>query len=77
MQEQSQSPDEATLRGGSDSSSEEFRASCEARYVLAKPLAQRRQYLEDVGRIRGPAGRATLEDAIRKEWAKKSPRKGG
>ncbi len=58
--------------------SEEFRAACEARYVLAKPLAERRKYLEDVGTVRGTAAKQYLERVIRAEWEKrKAPAKGG
>lgn len=72
----SDSPDSREM-GGEDRSSEAFRAACEARYVLSKPLAWRRQYLEDVGKIRGAAARTYLENVIREEWKKKAPAKGG
>jgi hypothetical protein len=53
-----------------DTSSEAWRAQCEARHVLnEKPtLAQRRAFLELVEARRGKAGRRALEDAIRQEW---------
>ena len=57
--------------------SEAFRAACEARYVLAKPLAERRQYLVGVGEKRGAAARQYLERVILEEWKKKAPAKGG
>lgn len=63
--------------GGEDRASEAFRAACEARYVLAKPFAERRVYLEDVGRIRGAAARAYLERVIHEEWKKKATPKSG
>lgn len=79
LQKRPQGDDEATLRADREyRASEEWRAICEAQYVLSKPVAWRRQYLEDVGRIRGAAGRAYIERVIRQEWEKrKAPAKGG
>lgn len=80
VQEQAQSNDEATARESDRDyrKSEEYRAACEARYVLAKPIAERRKYLDDVGKIRGAAGRAYLERVILEEWHKrKAASKGG
>jgi hypothetical protein len=57
--------------------SEQFRAECEARYVLSKPLAKRREYLRGVEEHRGVAGREYLERVILAEWKKKAPAKGG
>ena len=57
--------------------SEEWRAICEARYVLAKPRADRRKYLVGVGEKRGAAARQYLERVILEEWKKKAPAKGG
>lgn len=79
VREQAQSSDSADTRamGREYRASEEFRAICEAQYVLSKPIAWRRQYLEDVGRIRGAAGRAYIEKVIREEWKKKATPKSG
>lgn len=79
VQEPAQGLDPAEAESARDyRSSEQFRAACEARYVLAKPFAERRVYLEDVGRIRGAAARAYLERVIHEEWEKrKAPTKGG
>lgn len=79
VQEHAQGSNPPDLRavGGEDRSSEAFRAACEARYVLAKPFAERRVYLEDVGRIRGAAARAYLERVIHEEWKKKATPKSG
>lgn len=77
--EQAQSSDSTDLRGmgRENRSSEAFRAACEAQYVLSKPLAWRRKYLEDVGRIRGAAAKAYIEDIIYQEWKKKATPKSG
>lgn len=79
VQEQAQSTDAPDSRsvGGKDTSSENFRSECEARYVLAKPLSERRKYLDDVEKHRGKSGRSYLEAALQKEWDKrKAPKKG-
>ena len=57
--------------------SEEWRAICEARWVIAKPLADRRQYLVGVGEKRGAAARKYLEGVILQEWKKKATPKSG
>ncbi len=57
--------------------SEEWRAICEARWVISKPLTERRQYLVGVGEKRGAAARKYLEGVILQEWKKKAPAKGG
>lgn len=77
--EQAQSSDSTDPRGmgREDRASEAFRAACEARYVLAKPLAERRKYLDGVGEKRGAAARAYLEDIIYQEWKKKATPKSG
>lgn len=72
----SDSPDPRAV-GREDRSSEAFRAACEARYVLAKPFAERRIYLEGVGRVRGTAARIYLERVIHEEWKKKATPKSG
>ena len=78
LQERPQGDNEATVRADREyRSSEEWRAICEARYVLAKPFSQRRVYLDGVGKERGAAAREYLERVIREEWKKKAPAKGG
>ena len=78
LQEPSQDHDPTTTGTTRDyRASEEWRAICEARYVLAKPLADRRKYLVGVGDKRGPAARKYLEGVILQEWKKKAPTKGG
>lgn len=79
VQQQAQSTDPADSRsvGGKDTSSESFRSECEARFVLSKPLSERRKYLDDVEKHRGKSGRTYLETALQKEWNKrKAPKKG-
>lgn len=79
VQEQAQGLDPSETESDRDyRASEQFRAECEARYVLAKPLAERREYLRGVEKHRGIAGREYLERVIRIEWEKKkAPAKGG
>lgn len=78
LQEPPQDNDPAATRASRDyRASEEWRAICEARYVLSKPLAERRQYLVGVGEKRGAAARKCLEGVILQEWKKKAPAKGG
>lgn len=77
VQEQPQGLDSTTPESDRDyRASEQFRAICEARYVLAKPLAERRQYLDDVGKVRGAAARKYLERVIRSEWEKRKAPEG-
>ena len=57
--------------------SEEWRAICEARWVISKPLAERRKYLVGVGEKRGAAARKYLEGVILQEWKKKATPKSG
>ena len=54
-----------------DTSGEQHRAECEARFVLKMKLADRRAYLESIEKYRGKDGRKYLEGFIKKEWAKK------
>lgn len=78
VQEQAQGLDPSEAGTDRDyRASEQFRAECEARYVLAKPLAERREYLRGVEEHRGIAGRKYLERVILSEWQKKAPAKGG
>lgn len=78
LQERPQSDDQAGIRSDrSYRASEEWRAICEARWVIAKPLAERRQYLVGVGEKRGAAARKYLEGVILQEWKKKAPGEGG
>jgi hypothetical protein len=80
VQEQSPSdhPADGRQLDRSYRATEEFRAICEARFVLAHPVSWRREYLADVGKIRGDAARQYLEGVIRTEWGKrKAPAKGG
>lgn len=58
--------------------SEEFRAECEARFVLGLPFRKRREYLDGVEQKRGKRGREYLERVVLKEFKKrKAPAKGG
>ena len=77
--EQSQDHHAATARQHDRgySFSEAFRAECEARHVLSKPLSDRRVYLDGVGKQRGKAAREYLERVILEQWKKKAPAKGG
>jgi hypothetical protein len=78
VQEQAQGLDPSEAGADRDyRASEQFRAECEARYVLSKPLAERREYLRGVEEHRGIAGRKYLERVILSEWQKKAPAKGG
>ena len=79
LQEQPQSSDPTTARDADRDYrySEQFRAACEARWVLSKPISERRQYLAGVGEKRGAAARQYLERVILEEWKKKAPAKGG
>ena len=76
--QQAQDNDSASVRADrSYRASEEWRAICEARYVLAKPFSERRQYLDGVGEKRGAAARKYLEGVIHAEWKKKATPKSG
>jgi len=78
VQEQAQGLDPSKAGSARDyRASEQFRAECEARYVLSKPLAERREYLRGVEEHRGVAGRKYLERVIVEQWQKKAPAKGG
>lgn len=78
LPQQAPNNDPSGVRADGDyRASEEFRAACEARYVLAKPFHERRKYLDGVGEKRGAAARAYLERVIHEEWKKKAPAKGG
>ncbi len=78
VQEQAQSLDPSEAESArSYRASEQFRAECEARHVLSKPLAERREYLRGVEEHRGIAGRKYLERVILSEWQKKAPTAGG
>ena len=48
-----------------------WRAECEAREVLSKPLEQRKAYLEKVEEKRGKAGCDELKAAISEIWEKR------
>ncbi|WP_444979155.1 DUF7696 family protein [Bordetella genomosp. 10] len=50
-----------------DTSTEEHRRECEARWVLAQPFGARKPYLELVQRQRGEVGRRDLEAEILKQ----------
>ena len=51
--------------------SEAYRAACEVRYVLAMPLAERRDYLELVAQKRGDNAADTLKGEIQREWLRR------
>jgi hypothetical protein len=44
--------------------SREYRVYCEAQYVLSKPRASRKEYLEQVEKARGMSGREELQQEI-------------
>ncbi len=49
----------------------DWRAECEARYVLNMPgKKKRREYLERIGKKRGATARAELERVIKLVWEK-------
>ena len=48
-----------------------WRAECEAREVLSKPLEQRKAYLEKVEEKRGKVGCEELKAAITAIWEKR------
>ena len=48
---------------------EAHRIECEARKVLTWTLLQRREYLDNVERMRGQQARANLEQAIKHAWS--------
>lgn len=74
LQERAQDHDPSGVRASREyRASEEWRAICEARWVISKPLAERRQYLVGVGEKRGAAARKYLEGVILQEWKKKAP----
>lgn len=80
LQEHACDDNEGSLRvgsGGDYRNSEGWRRECEARFVLSKPLNERRQYLDGVEAKRGKEGRSYLEEAILAEWKKKKPRERG
>lgn len=53
-----------------DSWSEQWRAECEARHVLAMPrIDLRRGYLADVTKRRGDAAGLALSNLVRAVWA--------
>ena len=61
----------ATLHDGRevDTGSEQWRAECEARSVLAMPsIHQRREYLAGILKFRGQAGHDELANLVRKIW---------
>lgn len=54
-----------------DSSSEEWRAECEARAVLAiRTKSERAKYIASVERIRGKAAADALREAVTRLWFK-------
>ena len=64
-------PAKVTLHDGRvvDAISEEFRAECEARFVLGLPTkAQRREYLAGVAEHRGRPARVRLESLVLKVY---------
>lgn len=46
---------------------EQHRHECEARHVLSLPFADRKPYLEGIGRRRGEAAKAALENEVRRQ----------
>ena len=78
LQKSTQDHDPSATRADRDYRwSEAFRAACEARYVLSKPLPERKQYLAGVGAARGAVARQYLERVILQEWKKKATPKSG
>lgn len=57
------------VKSSRDTSSPDWRLECEARFVLAKPLVQRRPYLSLVERKRGAAALRDLEAEIKRLYA--------
>ena len=52
------------------SDAESWRAQCEACYVLAKPLDERRRYLADIETKRGKSGADYLRETMTRVHAK-------
>ncbi len=55
-----------------DSSSEEHRLECEARQLMRWGTIERRQYLDNVERKRGPDEAQRLNDTFLKLWEERS-----
>lgn len=53
-----------------DTSSEEFRALCEARMVMRLPRADRQSYYQQVLKARGQAALDRLVQDVKVEWAR-------
>ena len=48
--------------------SREYRLYCEAKWVLSRPKASRKGYLEQVEKARGMSGREELQQEITRWW---------
>ncbi len=46
---------------------EQHRLACEARYVLSMPYAQRKPWLDSIGKRRGLAAQQYLEAEVRRQ----------
>ena len=57
------------------SDSEDWRHECEARAIARLPsLADRRAWLEDIKRKRGPAEATRLRETMKQLWNERNPR---
>jgi hypothetical protein len=55
-----------------DTTSEAWRHECEARAIAALPtLAERRAWLDDLARKRGPAAADRIRDTLKRLWEAK------
>jgi hypothetical protein len=57
-----------------DSSSEEWRAHCEATTMLAMPMNERHAHLNAVGTRRGDQAKRALSDLVRRIWIDRQAR---
>lgn len=55
-----------------DTSSEEHRAACEARYLARRPAHEITEFLELVEKRRGKAAAEKLRQQTREEWKKRN-----
>lgn len=51
--------------------SEQWRTACEVRHVLKMPLAERRDFLTDVEKKRGPKAAEELRYLVQAEWLRR------
>ncbi len=57
-----------------DDSSEEWRADCEARYIVSLPMSKRAGVVDLIGQRRGPEAKRELENMVYRAWIDKQVR---